>query len=73
MTFFFLEVIFLILVEKWYQQKPHKKTRGKRANLRGAQFGKHWSRGTKPFYKILRGTSAKKVKKHWLKLMQPAN
>ena len=41
-----------------------KKTSGTPANLRGAQFGKHWSRGTKTFHKILRGTRAKKVKKH---------
>ena len=49
--------------ENWHR----KKTRGTPANLRGAQFGKHWSRGTKTFHKILRGTSAKKVKKHWIR------
>ena len=30
------------------------------------------SRGTKTFHKLLRGTSAKKVKKHWLKEWSPA-
>ena len=63
-------VFFLRLLLHWSascENRHREKTRGAPANLRGAQFGKHWSRGTKTFHKILRGTRAKKVKKHCFK------